>query len=230
MHPDRCIARRARRFPRSICRSELRRSSARCVRCGSHRTHVAQHVLRLGRQVHHLGPRLEMPASISRAEPKFGSMLAMRRGYPLRDHQHWNGLGYQACATPPVGGPCARPLLYAESADLLARGHAADRIRHMQPDVPAAQSRGGCPRRRHSQQVINGIAAKDFDPLALHDFGDSLTDLHPFFPSYMTLPAATLVPRRAGDRRTGAPPMATFWPPRRGWFRPDGSRRPCRGT
>jgi hypothetical protein len=32
--------------------------------------------------------------------------------------------------------------------------------------------------------MVDGIAAEDLDPLALHDFSDSLTDLHPSVPSW----------------------------------------------
>jgi len=102
---------------------------------------------------------------------------------PLRDDQHRNRLGIRL-GHAAIGVFRPRPMLHAERADLFARGNAGNRIRHVQADAFLPDDdRPDIGRGGEFQQVVDGIAAEDLDPLALHDLGDCLTDLHPSIPS-----------------------------------------------
>ncbi len=96
----------------------------------------------------------------------------------LRDHQQRDGLAV-GLGDAAIGVLAARTVLHAEGADLLARGDAGDRVGHVQADTFLAHDdRADVGGGGVFQQVVDGIAAEDLDPLALHDFSNCLANLH----------------------------------------------------
>ncbi len=73
----------------------------------------------------------------------------------------------------------AGAVLHAERADAAAGGHPRDRVRHVEADAflphhdRADIGIGGV-----LDEVIDGIAAENFDSLALHDFRNGGAELH----------------------------------------------------
>ena len=96
----------------------------------------------------------------------------------LRDHQQRDGLAVRL-GDAAIGVLAARAVLHAEGADLAAGGDARDRVRHVEADALLAHDdRPDVGGGRVFQQMVDGIAAEDLDPLALHDFGNCLANLH----------------------------------------------------
>ena len=127
-------------------------------------------------QVHHLGAFRHVPHFARRSEIRVDLRDAAR--IALRQHQQRHGfrIGLGDAA---IGVLRARSVLHAEGADLAARGHAGDRIGHVQPDpLLPDDDRADVGRRGVFQQMVDGVAAEDLDPLALHDLRNRVADLH----------------------------------------------------
>ena len=95
-----------------------------------------------------------------------------------RQHQHGNrfAVTLRHAAHRVLG---AGPMLHAECADRLARSDARDRVRHVHADAFLAHHHradvgiGGI-----FDEMIDRIAAEDFDSLPLHDFRNGGAELH----------------------------------------------------
>ena len=73
----------------------------------------------------------------------------------------------------------AGAVLHAEGADAVPRSDPGDRIRHVNADALLAHhDRADVGIGGVFDEVIDRIAAEDFDPLALHDFRDGGAELH----------------------------------------------------
>jgi hypothetical protein len=134
-------------------------------------------------------------------------------GIALRDDQHRDRLGV-GLGDAAIGVLGARAVLHAESTDLAARGDAGDRVRHVQanPLLPH-DDRANIRRRGELQQMIDGIAAKDFDPLTLHNLSDSLTDLHPLILSNSWVPLTGGTSWSGAPYRDGTTRLVVWQPP-----------------
>jgi hypothetical protein len=137
---------------------------------------AAQHVGNLARHDEMLGELRHAAHFAGRAVVRVDPGDAAR--IALRDYQQGHGLAV-GLGDAAIGVLAAGAMLHAEGADLLAGGDAGDRVGHVQADTflahdDRADVRGG----GVFQQVVDGVAAKDLDSLALHDFSNCLANFH----------------------------------------------------
>ena len=103
-------------------------------------------------------------------------------GVAHRQHQHRHGLAI-ALRNPAHGVLRPGPVLHAKRANAVAGRDAGNRVGHMNanPLLPAHHrpdiGGGGV-----FDQMVDGIAAEDLDPLALHDFRDGVAEFHFYKP------------------------------------------------
>src|SRR4029077_15028983 len=99
-------------------------------------------------------------------------------GVALRYYQQRDGLAVRLCDAA-IGVLAAGTVLHAEGADLPTGSDTRDRVRHVDADALLTHDdRPDVGGGRVLQQMVDGIAAEDLDPLALHDFGNCLANLH----------------------------------------------------
>ena len=104
----------------------------------------------------------------------------MRQPARIAHRQHQHGHGFAKALRDAAHRVLrAGPMLHAERADRASGRHARDRVRHVNADALLPHHHrpdlGLC---RVLDQMIDGIAAEDLDPLALHDFRNRGAELH----------------------------------------------------